>query len=902
MSKVKNIVAQITSIVVVSSSIGLFSLIGNSVSPIRLEAAKESPVLGNYKDSIIVKFKDEANQQNSTKDISSKLFGKASVSGDQDFLKSNNLAVVKPQEGQNPDQIIAQLKTDPAVQNAQFNYPYKTTTNPGYVPNDPSFATGQWNLQDSASGIYMPSAWQATGRKITANNSLVCSEATPSCGGSNTVKVAVIDSGVNVASLAGSNIDVANSARFYIGSGCQPGEVSKGDFPANSGNYYCQTIGGQYDDNDHGTRVASIISMADDSSDGIGIGYNTQLLPLAIDKDSLNTLNLVFALDYAINKGVKVINLSLGTPFNDSIMQTWINNAVNNGIVVVASSGNCGNSVSQACFNFGSGYSPGDEQYGVFNPKVYPAYYSNVISVGALNWNTSTSTFSRSSYSTYNDEVDVAVPVDRNGSGSILTKCSASSNCVTNSQGTSFAAPQVAGVAGLLRSIYPSYSIQQIKDLIYFNTTDLGSAGRDDQFGFGLLNAGRSTSVPDISLESQPTRQIGRDIIFTPTIVDYGVSISKAEYFANNIKIGESTTSPFSFTWSKNNVDTGQYSIYAKVTNTLNASSSSARINLNVDDIAWTSWSSTDSTQIFSEINQASFNGRIYQTMIGANQGISTRFSSDGITWSAWVVLGVANEVPVLYTYNNRLYQTIRGMDRGIWTRFTSDGMNWSAWTRTGETSSRPIGIEFKGYLYEAVKGGRGDGIWTRRGLDSGNGTINWEASVNSGITPSFINMYVFKNRLYQSIYGFDRGIYTRSTLDGQLWTPWTSSGVTNEVPTFVDTQDSGGTLYQYIRGLDTGIWRRQTTDGVNWGSWSKIGITATRINAKVFDSKLFEAVGGLDQGIWTRFALPGSQFFGSTRSGIVTSPISMEIINNRIVQAIRGLDNRVYFRSREAD
>jgi hypothetical protein len=192
-----------------------------------------------------------------------------------------------------------------------------------------------------------------------------------------------------------------------------------------------------------------------------------------------------------MNKGVKVINLSLGTPFNDPIVEFWINKVTDEGIVVVASSGNCGNSNSGTtdCFNF-NGYGPGDEQYGVFNPKVYPAYYSSVISVGALNWNTSTSTFSRSSYSTYNDEVDVAVPVDRNGSGSILTKCSASSNCVTNSQGTSFAAPQVAGVAALIASSEPGLSPVEIKGRIKASTDVVGL--QTQHYGTGKVNACRA--------------------------------------------------------------------------------------------------------------------------------------------------------------------------------------------------------------------------------------------------------------------------------------------------------------------------------------------------------------------------------------------------------------------------
>jgi subtilisin family serine protease len=70
----------------------------------------------------------------------------------------------------------------------------------------------------------------------------------------------------------------------------------------------------------------------------------------------------------------------------------------------------------------------------------------------------------------------------------------------TYMSGTSMAAPFVSGVAGLLLSVAPNLSAQDIEDALFFGAEDLGSAGWDPEFGHGRVNAMHSllSPVPDL--------------------------------------------------------------------------------------------------------------------------------------------------------------------------------------------------------------------------------------------------------------------------------------------------------------------------------------------------------------------------------------------------------------------
>ncbi|MBC7472527.1 MAG: S8 family serine peptidase, partial [candidate division SR1 bacterium] len=386
------------------------------------------------------------------------------------------------------------------VEIAQPNYKYKKM----YTPNDTEF-NNQWYLKNQASGVNATTAWDVMGAKA----GVVCGDSSASakrCGGENSVKIAVIDSGVNlnIADFAGASVDTANSMRFFdnVNASCPPNQTY---IPANGlvvGQSFCQNIGSQYDEDGHGTGVASIIMSQDNAIGSVGIAHNTTLLPIALHNDTFNTFFISEAIKYAQSKGAKVINLSLGTPYYDSFLESTINNAVNAGVTIVAASGNCAIFNVASCDWDGSGTQNQPEE--TDNTPMYPAAFSNVLAVGASNYASTAGAISRSCYSNYGSYLDVVAPVGDAGTschpvggtsgvripcGVVRPGCVSVDSFVSGA-GTSYAAPMVTAAVGLLLSLDSSLNQVLIKDLLQNSSTDVGASGRDDVFGSGVLNVG----------------------------------------------------------------------------------------------------------------------------------------------------------------------------------------------------------------------------------------------------------------------------------------------------------------------------------------------------------------------------------------------------------------------------
>jgi Subtilase family len=396
---------------------------------------------------------------------------------------------------------------DENVEIAQPNYKYLKQ----YAPtNDPEWTTNDWYLKDQANSTYTQSGWDALGAK----QGVTCGESASGkrCGGEPSVKIAVIDSGVNLAisDFAGAPVDTVNMMRFYNNSGgtaCPSGETYT---PANGlvvGWQFCQKIGTgttqQFDEDGHGTAVSSLIMAQDNGVGSVGIAHNTTLLPIALHNDTFNTFFIAEAIKYAQIKGAKVINLSLGTPYYDSYLESAINQVTAQGVVIVAASGNCAVFTISSCDWDGSGTQNQPEEAN--NAIMYPAGFTNVIAVGASNSNGT-----RSCYSNYGAHLDIVAPVGDSGTscggtatpsgvriacGVVSGSCS-SVGIYRSGAGTSYAAPQVVAAVGLLMSADPILNLGQIQGLFKSgNLTDLGASGRDDQFGNGLLNVNNLLQV-----------------------------------------------------------------------------------------------------------------------------------------------------------------------------------------------------------------------------------------------------------------------------------------------------------------------------------------------------------------------------------------------------------------------
>jgi len=218
------------------------------------------------------------------------------------------------------------------------------------------------------------------------------------------------------------------------------------------------------DGHGHGTHVAGIIAALKNDIGVVGIhpAENMSLHIIRIFNDEAKQAwasDVIASVQECVDVGSNVINMSLGRHGGGKgALQTEIDaykkflNEDN--VIVVAAAGNTGD-----------------------NTFWYPAAYDDVIGVAGV-----TADKERGYYSCHNSKVDIAAP----GSNIFSTW---KYGGYQYSTGTSMAAPHVAGVAALVWSHFKEISAVEMKKSLFSSAEDLGSQGRDDFFGHGLVNA-----------------------------------------------------------------------------------------------------------------------------------------------------------------------------------------------------------------------------------------------------------------------------------------------------------------------------------------------------------------------------------------------------------------------------
>ncbi|NOX43348.1 MAG: S8 family serine peptidase [Gammaproteobacteria bacterium] len=391
----------------------------------------------------------------------------------QKQLKSNTIMAVK----------ALRLRSD--VASADLNY----IRHPLVEPNDPDYISKQWHYPL----INLPKAWDAV--------------TTPAVPGTNIV-VAVVDTGVVLShpDLAGKLVqgyDFISSLSIAIDG---DGRDSNPDDPGDEDGEDDESIF-------HGTHVAgTVAALSDNGLNVAGVAWktNTKVMPIrALGLGGGTSFDIMEGVRYAAGLSnseetdaettariaagnvADIINLSLGGGRYSQFEQDTFNQVrnANAGVIVVAAAGNRATDVPS-----------------------YPASYDGVISVSAVSRLVlSEKIISR--FSNFGQFIDIAAPGGdgRSGDNGVFSTSATGFFDIDNAidrrtpitrslSGTSMASPHVAGVAALMKAVYPNMTPLEFDIMLETGSisTDVSGDGarvRNDKFGFGLVDAEKAVRL-----------------------------------------------------------------------------------------------------------------------------------------------------------------------------------------------------------------------------------------------------------------------------------------------------------------------------------------------------------------------------------------------------------------------
>jgi RHS repeat-associated protein len=308
------------------------------------------------------------------------------------------------------------------------------------------------------------------------------------------VNVAILDTGMNI-----------NSTELHIAGGVSfvPGDTSITD------------------NNGHGTFVAGVLAALKNDQGLVGVAPNVNLFDVKVlDGGGNGTYSQVIkGIEWAIDNHMDVISMSFAGTEYSAALEEIVKKAYDAGILLVAATGNDGaNSVS------------------------YPAKFNSVIAVGAVDGGNNLASFSNTG-----SEVELVAP------GVSVEGLSLINGQYTNATGTSIAVPQVAGVAALIKSKNPTFSNQDIRNVLNQSAVPLGETTK---FGHGKVNAAKALGTTEVSYKSdthqltQSTDSLPVQIVsgsFTSSSVANSVYDSVYNSVYGSVHIADSTSFPTTY-------------------------------------------------------------------------------------------------------------------------------------------------------------------------------------------------------------------------------------------------------------------------------------------------------------------------------------------------------------------
>jgi subtilisin family serine protease len=365
----------------------------------------------------------------------------------QKIRKIPKLNVYKIQipENYSVEEMVYAFNRNPDVMYAEPNYIARITE----TPNDLLFEE-QYALNNTGQSIGAPGSPSGTSRA-----DIKAPEGWEETKGTASTLIAILDTGIDLVHPDLQN-KVFSGGRDFVND----------DFDAT-------------DDHWHGTHVAGIAAAETNNREGIaGVAWNCRLLPVKVLDEEGNGFYSWIAegIRWAADEGADVINMSFGGPSEGGILSDALSYAKASGVVLVASAGN--------------------EDDSVYYPAAYDEY---CIAVAATDYNDE-----RPWWSNPGPEVDVAAPGVRILSCVPIWFWGEGSFPYGYAEGTSQAAPHVAGLAALIKDLKPWLRVDEIMDIIRYTAEDVNSGsspGFDELIGFGRINM--DTALVPVKLATQ---------------------------------------------------------------------------------------------------------------------------------------------------------------------------------------------------------------------------------------------------------------------------------------------------------------------------------------------------------------------------------------------------------------
>jgi len=259
------------------------------------------------------------------------------------------------------------------------------------------------------------------------------------------------------------------------------------DLQIENGVSFVQGASTYNDDNGHGTHVAGIIASKDNDIGVVGVAPDAQIYAVKVlnQYGEGNQSDVVAGINWAIENKLDIINLSITSSSGSYLLQEALQRAYDQGIMIVAASGNIDRPI-----------------YGEMN-VLYPARYPSVIAVGSVNYD-EIGRLIRSDFSYYGKDLDFVAP----GQDIYSTFVNVGGNDYGFSSGTSMAAPFVTGMAALYKEAYPTVHSSVILEQMEASALDLGSPGRDAEYGYGLIQSPPGTIFTDVADTSWYAKEV----------------------------------------------------------------------------------------------------------------------------------------------------------------------------------------------------------------------------------------------------------------------------------------------------------------------------------------------------------------------------------------------------------